>query len=196
MVYVAPHWGQGMVEGQTVDLWVYSNCDVIQLSVNGKSLGRKDMPKYGHISWPVSYKYGKLVATGYKNGKKVTEQVLESPGYATSLICDASKTDLRPDGQDVAVLDFTVVDAKGNVVPDAAVPLAVNVSSNLTILGWGNGDPGFKVVERPVAGASGPFSIQTFSGKVQLLLRSVEGASGLGTVSVIGLDCGTITMHY
>ena len=196
MVHVAPYWGQGMLEGQTVDLWIYSNCDAVQLSLNGKSLGRKDMPKYGHISWPVAYKYGKLVATGYIKGKKVTEQVLQSPGYATAVVCKTSKTKLLPDGQDVAVLDFTVVDAKGNEVPDAAIPLAVTVSSNLTILGWGNGDPGFKVIERPVAGASGPFSIQTFSGKAQLLIRSVEGASGMGTVSVAGLDCGTIVFNY
>ena len=154
------------------------------------------MPKYGHISWPVAYKYGKLVATGYIRGKKVTEQVLQSPGYASGLVYKASKTRLLADGQDVAVIDFTVVDAKGNEVPDAAIPLAVSVSSNLSILGWGNGDPGFKVVERPVAGASGPFSIQTFSGKAQLLIRSVEGASGMGTVSIAGLDCGTIVFNY
>ncbi len=196
MVYVAPAWGQGVVEGQTVDLWIYSNCESVQLTLNGKSLGRKDMPKYGHISWPVPYKYGKLVATGYARGKKVAEQVLESAGYASALQYKASKTALRPDGQDVVVLDFTVVDAKGNEVPDAAVPLSVSVSSNLTILGWGNGDPGFKVLERPVAGSTGSFSIQTFSGKAQLLIRSVEGASGTGTVSVVGLDCGPIALHY
>ena len=197
MVHVAPSWGAaGAVEGQTVDLWIYSNCDAVQLSLNGKSLGRKDMPKYGHISWPVAYKSGKLVATGLKNGRKVTEQVLETPGYATALVCKPSKTTLRPDGQDVVVLDFTVVDDKGREVPDADLPLAVSVSSNITILGWGNGDPGFKVVERPVAGTTGPFSIQTFSGKVQLLVRSVEGASGLATVSIVGLDSEMITLHY
>ena len=197
MVHVAPSWGAaGAVEGQTVDLWIYSNCDAVQLSLNGKSLGRKDMPKYGHISWPVAYKSGKLVATGMKNGRKVTEQVLETPGYATALVCKPSKTTLRPDGQDVVVLDFTVVDDKGREVPDADLPLAVSVSSNITILGWGNGDPGFKVVERPVAGTTGPFSIQTFSGKVQLLVRSVEGASGLATVSIVGLDSEMITLHY
>ncbi|MBQ7507841.1 MAG: DUF4982 domain-containing protein, partial [Spirochaetales bacterium] len=196
MVHVAPAWGQGLTEGQTADLWIYSNCDAVQLTLNGKSLGRKDMPKYGHISWPVTYKYGKLVAIGYKNGRKVTEQVLETPGYASALICKPSKTRLLPDGQDVAVLDFTVVDSKGREVPDAEIPLAVSVSSNLTILGWGNGDPGFKVLERPVAGSSGPFSIQTFSGKAQLLVRSVAGASGMGTVSVVGLECGTIVLNY
>ena len=79
---------------------------------------------------------------------------------------------------------------------DADVPLAVTVSSNLTILGWGNGDPGFKVLERPVAGTTGPFSIQTFSGKAQLLIRSVEGSAGLATVSVAGLESETITLHY
>ena len=196
MVYVAPAWGLAAVEGQTVDLWIYSNCDAVQLSLNGKSLGRRDMPKYGHISWPVTYKSGKLVAAGYRNGRKVAEQVLETPGYASAVVCKPSKTTLRPDGQDVAVLDFTVVDDKGREVHDAAIPLAVSVSSNLSILGWGNGDPGFKVVERPLAGASGPFSIQTFSGKVQLLIRSDEGASGLGTVSIVGLDSEMITLHY
>ena len=196
MVHVAPSWGVNAVPGQTVDLWIYSNCDAVTLTLNGKSLGRKDVPKYGHVSWPVAYKSGKLVATGLRNGKKVTEQVLESPDYPSAVVCTPSKTVLRPDGQDVAVLDFTVVDSKGREVPDAAVPLAVSVSSNLRILGWGNGDPGFNVVERPAAGSAGSFSIQTFSGKAQLLIRSVEGASGMGTVSVIGLDSGTIVLNY
>ena len=196
MVHVAPAWGLDVVEGQTVDLWIYSNCDYVQLSLNGKSLGRKSMPKYGHISWPVAYKSGKLVATGYLNGKKVAEQVLESPDYPAAIVCKQSKTRLRPDGQDVAVLDFTVVDSKGREVPGAAVPLAVSVSSNLRILGWGNGDPAFNLMERPVAGSRGPMSVQTFSGKVQLIVRSVEGASGMATVSVIGLDGGSVILNY
>ncbi len=196
MVYVAPAWGLGANPGQAVDLWIYSNCEEVQLSLNGKSLGKKSVPRYGHLSWPVTYTSGKLVATGLKRGKKIVEQVYESPDYPAALVCTQSKTRLRPDGQDVVVLDFTVVDAKGREVPGAAIPIGVNVSSNLSILGWGNGDPGFKVVERPVAGARGTFSIQTFSGKAQLLLRSVEGASGTGTVSVVGLDCGTILINY
>ena len=196
MVYVAPSWGLNTYEGRPVDLWVYSNCDEVQLTLNGKSLGKKSVPKYGHISWPVTYKSGKLVATGLRNGKKIVEQVLETPGMPVSLRVESSKQNLRPDGQDVAVLDFTVLDEKGREVPDAAVTLSVSVSSNVRILGWGNGDPAFKVLERPVAGASGPFSIQTFSGKAQLLLRSVEGAAGHATVSVAGLDCGTIVLNY
>jgi len=196
MVYVAPSWGLNTYEGRPVDLWVYSNCDEVQLTLNGKSLGKKSVPRYGHISWPVTYKSGKLVATGLKNGKKIVEQVLETPGMPVSLRVESSKQTLRPDGQDVVVLDFTVLDEKGREVPGAAVALSVSVSSNIRILGWGNGDPAFKVLERPVAGTSGPFSIQTFSGKAQLLLRSVEGASGHATVSVAGLDCGTIVLNY
>jgi len=196
MVYVAPSWGLNTYEGRPVDLWVYSNCDEVQLTLNGKSLGKKSVPRYGHISWPVTYKSGKLVATGLKNGKKIVEQVLETPGMPVSLRVESSKQTLRPDGQDVVVLDFTVLDEKGREVPGAAVALSVSVSSNVRILGWGNGDPAFKVLERPVAGTSGPFSIQTFSGKAQLLLRSVEGASGHATVSVAGLDCGTIVLNY
>ena len=196
MVYVAPSWGLNTYEGRSVDLWVYSNCDEVQLVLNGKSLGKKSVPRYGHISWPVTYKAGKLVAVGLKNGKKVVEQVLETPGIPVSLKVESSKQTLRPDGQDVVVLDFTVLDEKGREVPDAPVALAVSVSSNVRILGWGNGDPAFKVLERPVAGSYGPFSIQTFSGKAQLLLRSVEGASGTASVSVRGLACETILINY
>ena len=73
--------------------------------MNGKSLGKKNMPKYGHISWPVTYKSGKLVATGYRDGKKVAEQVLETPGYAAAVVCKPSRTTMScPSGRSVVLL--------------------------------------------------------------------------------------------
>ena len=196
MVYAAPYWGGSMREGETVDLWIYSNCDEIQLRLNGTSLGKKPMPKYGHISWPVKYKRGKLEAIGFIKGRKVSSYVMETPGLPYKLTLTPSKTSLKPDGQDVIVLDISVLDDKGREVPDADIPLAVDASSNLSILGWGNGDPGFKVVERPLSGNLGSFPVQTFSGKAQLILRSVEGASGTAHVSIIGLNNDGLTINY
>ena len=195
MVYASPDW-RARPEGENVDVWIYSNCDEVQLFLNGKPLGRRPMPRYGHISWPVKYKAGKLEARGFVNGKKAASFVVETPDAPASLDVKVSTTSLASDGQDVAVLDLTVLDANGRTVPDACVTLAVNVSDNVTLLGWGNGDPGFKVVERPVPGTKGAFSIKTFSGRAQVLVRSVEGASGQALVSIVGLDCQPVRISY
>lgn len=198
MVHISPDWNPSGKAGAAVDVWVYSNCDEVQLLLNGKSLGRRPMPEYGHLSWSVSYKSGTLEARGFINGKRAVSSVVETSGAPAKLQTRVSKTALASDGQDVAVIDFTVLDDKGREVPDAEVPLAISVSSNVRILGWGNGDPGFKVVERPdpSAAAGASFSIQTFSGKAQLIIRSVEGASGPASVSVYGLACDPVSLHY
>ena len=96
----------------------------------------------------------------------------------------------------MVVLDINVLDIKGKEVPDADSVLSVDVSSNVEILGWGNGDPGFKVVERPVKGSRGTFPIQTFSGKAQLILRSIEGADGTAVVNFNGLNSDAVRISY
>lgn len=186
-IHLAADWNSGCTEGRNVDVWVYSNCDEVQLSINGNNIGKKtSMPKDGHLSFRVPFQKANLTATGFKNGKKVATTVL-SAGEPYSLEVIPSKTSLKYDGQDIIVVDITVKDKEGYDVRNADIPLGVTVSGNVTILGWGNGDPGFKVIERPLAGTSGKFSIKTFSGKVQVLLRSVSGASGPAFLSLSGL---------
>ena len=40
-----------VTKGDSIDIWVYSNCDEVELTVNGKKLDRKPMPRNGHLSW-------------------------------------------------------------------------------------------------------------------------------------------------
>ena len=62
-------------EGETVSVWVYSNCEEVQLIVNGVKLERKKMPLNGHLEWNVVHKPGNSVkAVGYRAGKKVILQ--------------------------------------------------------------------------------------------------------------------------
>lgn len=196
MVYVSSNWSRASHEGESVDLWIYSNCDEVRLLLNGIPVGKKSMPEDGRLSWPVNYKKGKLEAQGYVRGKKITSYVMTTPDYPYSLEITPSKHDLVNNGQDIVVLDISVLDTKGRFVPNADVVLNVTVSSNVTILGWGNGDPAFKVMERPENGNGAVFPIQTFSGKAQLILRSVEGASGNVDVSISGLNPETCHLHY
>jgi len=38
----------------------------VELFLNGKSLGKKNMEKNSHLVWKVKYKPGRLEAAGYK----------------------------------------------------------------------------------------------------------------------------------
>jgi beta-galactosidase len=50
------------MEGKEIDVWIYSNCDEVELFLNKKSLGKKKMERYGHLEWKVNYAAGKLEA--------------------------------------------------------------------------------------------------------------------------------------
>ena len=70
ILHILPYWNLEGHEGDSIDVWVYSNCDEVELTVNGKKLGRKTMPKNGHLTWKTVYQPGTVKATGYKNGKR------------------------------------------------------------------------------------------------------------------------------
>ena len=79
------------------------------------------------------------------------------------------------------VVDIEALDARGRFVPDAEMTLTVRVEG-AELLGWGNGDPGFKAVERPLGADT--LDIVTFSGCAQVLVRSRAEKTGPVTVSV------------
>lgn len=44
MIHIFPHWNWAGREGQIIDVWGYSNCDEVELFLNGKSLGVQPRP--------------------------------------------------------------------------------------------------------------------------------------------------------
>jgi beta-galactosidase len=67
VIHVFPHWNWPGKEGQEIPVWVHSNCDEVELFLNGKSLGKKKMERNGHLEWSVPYAPGKLEAKGLLN---------------------------------------------------------------------------------------------------------------------------------
>lgn len=183
VLHIFPHWNLKGHEGENVDIWAYSNMDEVELFVNGKSLGRKQMHKNGHLNWNAIYQPGNVKAIGYKNGKKTLETKIETTGdpYKFELIPD--RQIIKSDKSDVAVLTLKVLDKKGRFVPDANIPVDIQVTGPLRILGVGNGDPTFKAKERPTDGIGKSFSVNSFNGLAQILIQS-ETESGIGEVSV------------
>ena len=178
-LHIFPHWNLAGHEGEEIELWAYSNCDEVELTVNGKKLGRQAMPKNGHLKWKAVYKPGKVVATGYKNGKKIMTQTIETTKPASKIVLKSDRRMLTADGRDVAVVTVEVQDAKGRVVPDACPALTFRLEGEGRILGVGNGDPSYPGEDHPKMQDCKTFSIPAFNGLAQVLVQSGRASSTL-----------------
>lgn len=182
VLHILPHWNLDGHEGEKVSVWVYSNCDEVQLIVNGKRLEKKKMPVGGHLEWDAVYKPGYVKAVGYRNGRKVMETRLDTVGEAVEEVWTYETVG------DVTIANVEMRDAKGRFVPTACKELTFTAPEGCRILGWGNGDPTFQHIERPVTygpGASGPsctpvpdrdartVDIVTFNGLAQVILQKM-----------------------
>lgn len=178
-LHIFPHWNLAGHEGEEIELWAYSNCDEVELTVNGKKLGRQAMPKNGHLKWKAVYKPGKVVATGYKNGRKIMTQTIETTKPASKIVLKSDRRMLTADGRDVAVVTVEVQDAKGRVVPDACPALTFRLEGEGRILGVGNGDPSYPGEDHPKMQNCKTFSIPAFNGLAQVLVQSGRASSTL-----------------
>ncbi|MBS1661794.1 MAG: DUF4982 domain-containing protein [Bacteroidetes bacterium] len=168
VLHIAPHWNWKGNEGRELPVWINTNGDNVELFLNGKSLGKKDMPRNGHLEWMVAYAPGKLEAVAYKKGKKITAAV-ETTGDPYKLVISPSKSTLNFDGQDAVVLNITVVDKQGREVPDAKDLLHFSIKGPARIIGVGNGDP---TSHEPDQFAPGEWQRRLFGGKCQVIVQS------------------------
>ena len=188
VLHILPHWNWPGREGENIDLWVYSNCDEVELIVNGRNLGRKPMIKNSHLSWRAVYRPGKVEATGYKNGRKVLARKVETAGAPARIALTADRSAIRAVGRDVAVVRLELRDEKNRFVPVAGNLLSLTVSGPVRILGVGNGDPAFQATERPADAEARTCRVQAFNGLAQVLLQSTgEPGEARLTVGAEGL---------
>lgn len=183
VLHILPHWNLQGHEGESIDIWVYSNCDEVELTVNGKNLGRKTMPKNGHLSWKALYQPGVVRAVGYKGGKKLLVRKVETTGAAAHISLTADRALIKADNRDVAVFRAELQDKKKRFVPTACNELTIHVSGPVRILGVGNGDPAYQATERPEDAGARTYRVKAFNGLAQILLQST-GEAGHAKLTV------------
>lgn len=183
VLHILPHWNPQGHEGENIELWVYSNCDEVELTVNGKNLGRKTMPKNGHLSWTAIYQPGTVKAMGYKNGKKILTRNVETTGAPARISLTADRSVIRADNRDVAVFRVELQDKEKRFVPTACDDLTITVNGPVRILGVGNGDPAYQTTERPTDTNTRTYQVKAFNGLAQVLLQST-GEAGEATLTV------------
>jgi beta-galactosidase len=162
MVHLFPHWNWAGHEGQVISVIAYTNCDTVELFLNGKSFGKKSyiFPQQGHtkawnayalpyiapttsdlhLTWDVPYEAGILKVVGKKNGKIVTEEV-HTTSKPAAIRLSADEKELSADGWDVVNVKVEITDENGLTVPDANNRIEFKVEGEGTLIGTDNGNP-------------------------------------------------------
>ncbi len=141
LLHLMPHWNWPGKESQTNLVRCFSNCKTVELFLNGKSLGKQEMPQNEYLDWNVRYEPGVLTAKGYNGTKLVAQTRVETTGAPAAVRLQPDRTVISADGQDLSIIDVSVVDAQGRVVPDADNLIRFELKGAGKIIGVGNGDP-------------------------------------------------------
>ena len=196
VLHIFPHWNLQGHEGEEIELWAYSNCEEVELTVNGRDLGRQTMPRNGHLKWKAVYQPGKVVAVGYKNGRRIMSKTIETTKPAAKIVLRSDRQTIDADGRDLAVVTVEIQDIEGHIVPDASPLLTFCLDGDGRILGVGNGDPSYLGADHPQGKDCKTFVIPAFNGLAQVLVQSSHSPAVLTlTASAEQLNNGNLTIN-
>ncbi|WP_166333077.1 beta-galactosidase GalA [Sphingobacterium chungjuense] len=140
-LHILPHWNWQGKEGEDVDVWVYSNCDEVELFLNKKSLGRQTMEVNSHLEWKVKYAAGTLQAIGYKDGKEVMHEQVKTTGKPVAIKLQGHQESIRANDEDILMVRVSAQDIGKLDVPTADNEISFTLEGPARIIGVGNGDP-------------------------------------------------------
>jgi beta-galactosidase len=145
MVHILPHWTHPVMKaGTEIPVWVYSNCDEVELFLNGKSLGkRKPGIEWQEMQcqWLVGWQPGELVAVGYKNSGKVAEKTIRTADTPTQLQLSVDGTPLAESGKDLVQVRATFRDAKDEFYPYGENRIFFHLTGPARLKALDNGKP-------------------------------------------------------
>ncbi len=120
---------------------VYSNCEQVELFLNGQSLGAKALPAdAGSRNWPVPFAAGTLRAVATNGAVVVATHELKTAGAPAKIVLNADINRLAPIWDDVSTMTATIVDANGVPVPDASHLITFRIAGPGMIAAVDNGD--------------------------------------------------------
>jgi beta-galactosidase len=180
VLHLFPHWNWAGKEGQPFDVWCYTNLPSVELFLNGKSLGRKNVERNSHVEWKVPYEPGVIEVVG-SGGLKSTR---ETTGVPVKLKLRADRQKIAAGGEDVSVITVAVVDEKGRPVPTASDLLNFKLDGPGRLIGVGNGDPSCHEDDKPSSPREAKRSL--FNGLAMVLVQSLKQAGEIKLLASAG----------
>jgi beta-galactosidase len=170
---------------------VFSNCDEVELFLNGKSLGSKVKPSDDSPRlWEVTFEKGNLEAVGKNKGIEVASDELKTAGSPAKILLTADRSVITKTWDDVSYVTANVVDADGILCPNADKLVSFSVSESGLISAVDNGDPNsheaYQSSERHIFNGHciAIIKAKTSSGKITVKASSPELISGSITIEI------------
>lgn len=138
-MHILPHWNHD--EGEIVKMMTVTNCQEVELYLNGKSLGRKLSSPETQLEWEVPFERGIVSATGYINGKIEATKEIKTADMPYKVKLTADRNYIIADGQDTVPVKVELVDVEGNHIYTAQNKIYFETEGECFVKGVGNGDP-------------------------------------------------------
>jgi beta-galactosidase len=205
MLHLFPHWTWVGREGQFLPVACYTNCDSVELFLNGKSVGVKGytFPRYGmqgrygqyapgtenrvrttddlHVAWDVPYEPGTLKAVGMRAGKVVVEEEVSTAGDPAAIGLSVDRATIRADRRDVSHITVKVLDAQGRMYPNADNDIWFTVEGEGRLIGVDNGN---------MADMAADFKGEQYKASHGMCLAIVQSTGKAGQIRVSAVSPG------
>ena len=190
-LHILPHWNWS--PGDVVPVYIYTDAPSAELFLNGRSLGvrRKGNVIPGstgnpktkgdrlenvearyRLRWDVGFEPGELMAVSLDaSGQPVDTARVCTAGAAAGIKLEYDGRRLQADGEDLAYVTVSIVDANGNLCPMSDALVNFEVSGPGTFRACANGDP------TCTESFQGP-SMHAFNGKLTAIVQSSSAEAG------------------
>jgi len=196
-LHILPHWNWPDRVGKVTPVFVYTNYNQAELFLNGRSLGiqrktKDKTPQHRYrLMWEdVIYEPGTLEVVALDDaGNEAGRAQMHTAGPPARLMLEADRTTIHADGEDIAFITVSAVDASGNPAPLADNQLRFTVEGAARYRAACNGDAtSLEMFHEP--------TMKLFSGKLVVLVQATkEAGSSTLTVSADGLPDSTIDIQ-
>ena len=155
MAHIGVHWDWN--PGQLIDVPVMTNAAAVELTLNGRSLGRQEIDRHDwqrcRPMWRVPFEAGELLARAYDGaGELIAQDCRRTPSDSAAIVLSAEDDALKADGEDMTFITISMADRDGLPVDNACDRVHVAVEGPGRLLGLDNGDStdreGYKTTTR------------------------------------------------
>lgn len=197
-LHLLPHWTLHGREGEITPVYCYTSYPTAELFINGRSLGKKSFDSTSRfdryrLRWQNAiYEPGELRIVAYdKAGNVAAEKTIRTAGKPARLIAKADRSCLTApkadDTPSLAFITITVVDADGNICPNADCSIAFQTTGSLRYKAACNGDAtSLEQLSLP--------HMKAFHGKVVAVVEAAAIGNGTFTASADGLTSAHVNL--
>lgn len=172
-------WNWRGWEGRDIEAEIYTKAPKVRLYLNDKLIAEKEVSIHTEYKAIVKLPYepGVLKAISYDaKDKELSQSILRTSGVPASLRLTSDSKLIKTDGQDLAFIKVEVIDKDGNLVPDATIPIRINVKGQGSLLAAASAN--LKDLEPKTSP-----NVTTYKGQAIVVVRSRRSNSNWGKVS-------------